>query len=217
MAEGGSWGRIQTQGLLSTSALLAQFEVKEPERNRIESEWRGDRIPLEEGATIRDQRPMPQKALQNVLKDMTPTQWYRLLNGKTFFWTTQDRLQKMLNAKPYRNDSQDVITVDTRKLVDRHQEQITLSRINSGSTNGQARRGSRTFQDYRRVSSHPPKNRCRRIDRGISCASHHGLCSFGRKLEGRELPGDHLETRGRRSLASGPTFHPTNRSLFSVT
>ena len=156
MAEGGSWGRIQTQGLLSTRALLAQFEVKEPERNRIESEWRRDRIPLEEGATIRDQRPMPQKALQNVLKDMTPTQWYRLLNGKTFFWTTQDRLQKMLNAKPYRNDSQEVITVDTRKLVDRHQEQITLSRINSGSTNGQARRGSRTFKT---IEEYPPIRR----------------------------------------------------------
>ena len=160
---------------------------------------------------------MPQKALQNVLKDMTPTQWYRLLNGKTFFWATQNRLQKMLKAEAYRNDSQDVITVDTRKLVDRHQEQITLSRINSGSTNGQARRGSRTFKT---IEEYPPirrKNRCRRIDRGISCASHHGFCSFGRKLEGRELPGDHLETRGRRSLASGPTFHPTNRSLFSVT
>ena len=156
MAEGGSWGRIQTQGLLSTSALLDHFEVKEPERRRIESEWRRNRITLEEGATIQDQRPMPQKALQNVLKDMTPTQWYRLLNGKTFFWTTKERLRKMLNAEAYRNDSHDVITVDTCKLVERHQEQITLSRINSGSTNGQARRGSRTFKT---IEEYPPIRR----------------------------------------------------------
>ena len=146
MAESGTWERIQENGLLSTTALLDLFKVEEPKRSRIESEWRRESESIAPGVVIRDQKPMSPRSLEVVLKDMTPEQWYRLLNHKTFFWPTLDRLKKMLNAGSYKNDHHDVLTVDTRKLVECHRDHISLSRINSGATFGYAKRGSGTFK-----------------------------------------------------------------------
>ena len=156
MAESGTWGSIQDHGLLSTTALLDLFEVAEPERSRLESEWRRESVSIAPGVIIRDQKPMPPRALRTVLKDMTPQEWYTLLNRKTFFWATMDRLKKMLNAGPYKEDYHDVLTVDTRKLVERHRDQISLCRINSGATFGYAKRGSGTFKS---IEQYPPVRR----------------------------------------------------------
>ena len=79
-----------------------------------------------------------------------------MLNRKTFFWATLDRLKKMLNAGSYKYDQHDVLTVDTRKLLDRHRDHISLSRINSGATFGYARRGSGTFKS---IEAYPPVRR----------------------------------------------------------
>ena len=156
MAESGTWERIQAYGLLSTTALLDLFEVEEPRRTRIESKWRRESESIAPGVVIRDQKPMSPRSLENVLEEMTPEQWYRLLNRKTFFWTTLDRLRRMLNAGPYKNDHHDVLTVDTRKLVERHRDRISLSRINSGATFGYAKRGLGTFQS---IEAYPAVHR----------------------------------------------------------
>ena len=146
MAESGTWASIQEHGLLSTTALLDLFKVEEPRRRRIEAEWRHESESIAPSVIIRDQKPMSPRSLENVLEDMTPEQWYRLLNRKTFFWTTLERLKRMLNAGLYKNDYHDVLTVDTRQLVERHWHRISLSRINSGATFGYAKRGSSTFK-----------------------------------------------------------------------
>ena len=146
MAESGTWERIQEHGLLSTTALLDLFKVQEPKRSRIESTWRRQSVSIADGVVIRDQKPMSPRSLEIVLRDMTPEQWYRLLNRKTFFWATLERLKKMLTAGSYKNDHHDVLTVDTRKLVERHRDQISLSPINSGATFGYAKRGSGTLK-----------------------------------------------------------------------
>ena len=146
MAQSGTWERIQEHGLLSTTALLDLYEVQEPKRSRIESEWRRQSESIAPGVVIRDQKPMPPRSLERVLEDMTPEQWYRLLNRKTFFWTTLERLKRMLNAGSYKDCPHDVLTVDARKLVERHRHHISLSRINSGATFGYAKRGSGTFK-----------------------------------------------------------------------
>lgn len=144
MAECGTWERILEHGLLSTTALLDLFEVEGPKRSRIETQWRRQSESIAPGVVIRDQKPMSPRALEHVLEDMTPDQWYALLNSKTFFWSTLERLKKMLGA--YENEHHDVLTVDTRKLVERHRDDIRLSRINSGATFGYAKRGSGTFK-----------------------------------------------------------------------
>ena len=138
MAEAGSWPSIRCHGLLSTSALLDLFEVEEPDRTKIESEWRPDSVrishPERGGAIIRDQGPMGPDSLTPQLDRMSTSQWYRLLNGKSFFWATRDRLNRFLNARPYRNIVHDVLTVSTSDLLRRHFSRITLADFNTGVT-----------------------------------------------------------------------------------
>ena len=151
MAEAGAWGNIQRHGLRSTTELLRLFDVGEPQRSAIGSEYRRSRVVIchrDYGcAAIRDQTPMPPGKLRLALTDMDPSEWYKLLNGKVFFWSTQSRLISFLQARSHRDRSHDVLTVCTRSLVEQHATEITLSRINSGTVRMPThRRGSNTFQ-----------------------------------------------------------------------
>ena len=151
MAELNSWPSIRERGLLSTSALLDLFEVNGAERDAIESEWRPNSVTIQHDvygtAVIRDQRPMPPRTLEPLLEGMTASDWYRLLNGKSFFWATEDRLFRLLRAGPYRNRVHDVLRVDTRELLERHRDRITLAPFNTGvsSFGPKFRRGPGTF------------------------------------------------------------------------
>lgn len=136
MAESGSWRSVRERGLLSTSALLDLFEVSGSKRREIESEWRPNIVPIEHPihgtAAIRDQWPMPPEHLSAGLDGITPQQWYEFLNRKTFLWLSEDRLMRMLNARPYRATAHDVLTLDTRSFVGEYIDRITVSQINSG-------------------------------------------------------------------------------------
>ena len=137
MAELSCWPNIQRYGLRSTTALLDLFEITGPSRVQIESEWRRSSVslthPIHGAAVVRDQLPMPEDELSHHLVDMTPRQWYELINGKTFFWPEEKPLGWMLGARPYRNREHAVIVVPTQALLSHHAENATLSAINSGS------------------------------------------------------------------------------------
>jgi hypothetical protein len=153
MAQVGSWPSIERNGLLSTSALLDLFQVAGEAREAIESRHRPKSVTITHqqhgSATIRDQIPMSERALLKCLVGTTPREWYELLNRRVFLWTTEDRVNTLLGARAYRNHEHDVLTVDTRGLIERHGERITLSPINSGSTvyNPQPR-GLNLFQTF---------------------------------------------------------------------
>ena len=148
MAEAGSWCSIRKHGLLSVAALLDLFKVKGKQRDALYSNWRCKSVPIQNSvsgkAVIRDQHPIPPERLKNVLcEGLCPREWYEILNSKCFFWVTEERLIRMLKA--YGNRTHDVITLDTRKLLDKHSERIAISHINTGSVRGQAMRGKDTF------------------------------------------------------------------------
>ena len=157
MAEVGSWPSIQEHGLLSTTALLDLFEVDVTDRRRMESEWRQNSIsiahPIHGTAVIRDQRPMPPSKLANNLVNMTPEQWYKFLNRKTFFWADRRRLTNLLNAYAYRNRAHSVLTVDTEALLTRHGDRTSLCSINSGFVYYGGRRGRETFKPIAKFPS----------------------------------------------------------------
>lgn len=138
MATAGSWPSIRQRGLLSTSALLDLFGVTGEARHTLESVRRPESQPLTHPVhgkvLIRDQKPMTDAKVGACVRGMTPGEWYRLLNGKVYFWLTETRLVKLLSARPYRGAEHCVLTVDTRSLVDAYASAITLSPINSGST-----------------------------------------------------------------------------------
>src|SRR5690349_2502787 len=117
MAEEGSWPNIQLHGLLSTSALLDLYAITGSDRAAAESRHRPENIALADGtlpqAIIRDQKPLNMARLEGCLTDMTPTEWLRHLNRRVFFWTSENRLLRLLNAKPYKCLAHDVLTVET--------------------------------------------------------------------------------------------------------
>jgi hypothetical protein len=138
MAEQGTWPSIKSHGLLSTSALLDLYGINGEERRRIETCRRAESVTIRHhkygSAVIRDQKPMSDSALLKCLDGMTPTQWYRLLNKRVFFWVTPERALGLLSARAYRDHQHTVLTIDTAKLLDHHLKRVTLSPINSGST-----------------------------------------------------------------------------------
>jgi uncharacterized protein DUF7002 len=138
MAEGGSLRSIERHGLLSTSWLLDKFEVVEG-REAIESQRRAQMVtishPTHGEAVIRDQKPMIESRLERCLTGgMSPRAWYELLNGYVFFWLNEERLSRLLSARPYRNREHDVFTLDAAQLVQRYEESIFLAPYNTGST-----------------------------------------------------------------------------------
>jgi len=138
MADRDAWPSIQKHGLLSTTALLDLFGVSGEQRRALESQHRPECVTIQHPkhgtAVIRDQKPMDDKGLTRCLQGVSPTEWYEILNRRTFFWLTEDRLERLLSAGAYRDKQHCVLTVDTRALVERHLDRITLSPMNSGCT-----------------------------------------------------------------------------------
>lgn len=158
MAEDGSWPSIERHGLLSTTALLDLFGVSGEVREGLEGAHRPEAVPLVHplhgNAVVRDQKPMDDRGLRKCLQDgLSPTQWYRLLNGMVFFWVSEDRLATLLGAKAYRDTSHVVLTVDTERLLSRYADRVMLCPINSGATKpNPTPRGAATFQP---ISTYP--------------------------------------------------------------
>lgn len=147
LAEAVNWPSIERSGLLSTQALLETAGVSDEERRCIEQQHRNESMILPNGAVIRDQRPMPPAALERCLHDMTPAQWYALLNSKVFFWLDVDRLNRMRRASGKR--AQVVMIIDTERLLAHHSERVALTPINTGNARRRpARRGLQTFVPY---------------------------------------------------------------------
>lgn len=152
MAEDGSWPSIREHGLLSTLALLDRYGIEGAERDAILDRRRPSAVRLGRtglpGAVVRDQKPMTDGKLRACLADgLAPHDWYRLLNGKTFFWLDRDRLMRLLGARAYRGSPHIVIEVDTASLLAAHRGRVSLCPINSGSTLFTPQpRGLATFQ-----------------------------------------------------------------------
>lgn len=139
MAQRGSWHAIQERGLLSTTALLDLYGVKGEAREKIEIRHRPESVELSSDglplAVVRDQIPMSDAGLRKALPArLQPSDWYAILNSRVFFWLTEDRLHRLLQAGAYRDQEHDVLEIDTRSLIEAHRERVWLCPYNSGST-----------------------------------------------------------------------------------
>jgi hypothetical protein len=158
MAERGSWASIRSRGLLSTSALLDAYGISGARRVEIEAQRRPSSVTLHKdgfaSAVVRDQLPMDDKGLERCLRDgISPSQWYRLLNSKVFFWLTRERLICLLSAGTYRALEHDVLELDTKAVVEAYFAKIWFCPMNSGCTKPYPHpRGYSTFQ---RISDYP--------------------------------------------------------------
>lgn len=137
MAQAGSWPSIQRRGLLSTTAALDTIGIAGALRHEAENEHRPEMLSLLPGAPdniiLRDQKPMPPGRLTHALPGhITSQQWYQLINGKVFFWVSEERLQRLLLS--YDQHEHDVLTIDTASLLNAHLPHIWLCHMNSGNT-----------------------------------------------------------------------------------
>jgi hypothetical protein len=134
MAEAGSWPSVQRHGLLSTSALLDLFEVTGAERDEIQLARRRESVkithPDHGTAWIRDNKPINETVLRRTLVGMSEAEWYRTLNGRVFFWLTEKRLDRLRNAPPYRERTHDILTLDTKALLDVYSGRVELAHLN---------------------------------------------------------------------------------------
>jgi hypothetical protein len=149
MAEHGTWESIKRHGLLSTRALLDLFDIIGPEREAIEGTLRKHPIELnnsKNGRVIIRDHCMSNSKLAGCLRDgLIPADWYRFLNGKVFFWLTEERLIKLMGA--YADREHLVLEIDTSELLKRHGGRVMLTPMNTGTTSPMAfPRGRNTFQ-----------------------------------------------------------------------
>lgn len=148
LADAENWRSIQRRGLYSTIELIRQAGLLEHEA-RVFRDYRAERMRLPSGALIRDQRPMPPSSLQKCLQEgLTPRDWYDLVNAKVFFWIDQDRLDRHVAACAGR--SQMLITVDSRRLLERYGDAAFVTPFNVGNARRRpAPRGMRSFVPWK--------------------------------------------------------------------
>lgn len=174
MAEKGSWDAIRANGLRSTTALLDLYGYAGEKREMVESHKREASVVLSAmhlpNAVVRDNLPIREVALAGALEDgLNPRGWYEMLNQRVFFWVSEERLKRLLNARAYRSKEHDVLVVDTRSLLQAHSDRVTLCAMNSGNTFPVAhRRGLATF---RRLKDFPFQDRiARRLEPVVELA-----------------------------------------------
>jgi hypothetical protein len=143
LADASNRRSIEQLGLLSASDLI--------ERAGLPRVWcerrRPHRLVLPNGVVLRDQKPMPPTALKRCLRNMTPEEWYRLLNSRIFLWIDLERLNRQRNACS--RFTQVLFVVKTEKLLERYASSVELTPINSGNARRRpAVRGTKTFVPY---------------------------------------------------------------------
>jgi hypothetical protein len=144
LAEAANCLSIRRNGLQSASRLMRAAGLARADQNLLERTQRFAHTVLPTGVHIRDQRPMPAAALKGCLCDMSPADWYALINSQVFFWVDPDRLNRQKAACEPR--PQVVFVVDTAALVAAHEQRIAVTPINTGNARRKpARRGTATF------------------------------------------------------------------------
>jgi hypothetical protein len=163
VAADGSWPAIHRHGLLSPTALVTRWGVRQgAPQAAILGKRRTESVELTHPdygtAVIRHHKALHEPSLAAALDDLTPIEWYALLNDRVFFLLQKNRLDELLAARLYRDDAHTVITVDTRSLVSAHEDDVELSAVNTGfaSRFSADPRGRDTFQSIAEFA-HPTR------------------------------------------------------------
>ena len=142
---------IERHGLLTTDQIVERFVSDPTHAERLRSERRTDVVVVHDGpdgrVTINDNLPLHFRNLAPHLDDgLTPPEWLRMLNARTFFWPKVQRGAGFLRAGRRGGRQKLLLTFDTRGLAAAHHGRLDLAPINTGSAvRKPARRGLATF------------------------------------------------------------------------
>lgn len=146
---------IHRHGLLSATALVALFEVPEPEATRLlEANRTGFttlRHPVHGMAALRRQK-MPDGPLAGALagSDTSPAQWRRHINAHVFFWLDPARVEGLRQADPAR--PQVALRIDLARLLHRHGPAARLTPFNTGAVRHAGHR--RSLADWHPIGAY---------------------------------------------------------------
>jgi hypothetical protein len=140
---------IRQHGLLSTERLTKLAGLSGAERSGMLSRYRPHQVELPNGIVIRDQTPMPPALLAKALPPgVSPSDWYRLLNGFVFLWGNFERAKRHRLA--FARSTQILLVFDAALLLRELGDRVLLSPINSGNARRRpAPRSPRLFVPYR--------------------------------------------------------------------
>jgi len=146
---------------------------------------------------IRDQGPLNLTHLEPKLTDLTVEEWLVELNSRVFFWLHPAKLAGLLQARRYRDSEQDVITIDTRSLLDAVGDRAHLSAITSGAAlyPNATPRGSGTFTAIADYDYEAQRRRRGSVDAVVELAVVGGVRDLAshvievRRMRGAELLG----------------------------
>ena len=135
MAADSSWPSIQLHGLLSTRALVDLYNPGKELRDSILNGVRRTSYILSadgmQDAVVRDQKPL--KFLDECLNPgVTQQEFLDALNERVFFHVNRERLERLLGARAYRKQPQQVLVIDTESFLSIH-GQVDLAPYNTGS------------------------------------------------------------------------------------
>ncbi len=184
LADAENWPSIQRRGLLSATRLLALSGLGVDEQARIEYSWRPVSLTLPGGAVLRDQAPMPPSALARCLVDMTPAEWYALINSKVFFWFDIERLNRQRRASGISPEAV-VMTIDAERLLAAHGGQAHLSAFNTGNARRKPAVRGRLELFPGPLGARPAGRRGRRAGHPVSAASSPSSGTHGHRCRAR--------------------------------
>ena len=202
MAEAGSWPAIQQFGLLPTETIVRSSNLDAASQSTLLDERRPLSVPINHPelgeVVIRDQGPLNVARLEPVLIDLTVEDWLHTLNNRVFFWLHPNKLENLLTARRYRNSVQDVLTVDTRSLLDSVGDRVRLSPINSGAVlYTPTPRGSQTFSTIGDYDYAGRRKKRGRVDAIVELAVLGGVPDIAdhvlevRQMRGTEVLGEY--------------------------
>jgi hypothetical protein len=147
LVDASNWASVRKHGLMSARRLIEVCGATESGACR---HHRPVSRRLASGVLLRDQRPMPPKALMRCLTSgLLPDDWFELLNSKVFFWLDPRRLNRQRLACAA--SPQVALVVDAARLLMKYSASASITPINTGNAlRSPAPRNLTTFVPYHR-------------------------------------------------------------------
>jgi hypothetical protein len=134
----GVWEQISRNGFRTAEQLILEADLNEEERQRLLSTPRRESVRLSvrgEDVILRDQGQLfARKDSKSILGDgLDVSDWIHLLNQRTYFFTDQTSMQKVLDKYVEVDGAQDVIWLSPLKLLDAAGLHLELTSQNTGA------------------------------------------------------------------------------------
>jgi hypothetical protein len=134
----GAWDQIAKHGFRTAEQLILASDVSEDERQRLLSTPRQESVHLRvdgDEVVLRDQAALfARKDLTSILGEgLDVSEWIRLLNRRTFFFTDQLTMQKFRDKYAERDGAQEVIWLSPLRVIRAEGLCLELTSQNSGA------------------------------------------------------------------------------------